>query len=257
MLDLAHRSALAIENAGLYQEARLAIEVRDEFLAVAGHELKTPLAALLLQLDGLTRMAGRDESDLRMMSRLEKAAQAGRRLNALITEMLDVTRITSGRLRLEPEPLNLDEVVREVVGGFRDQAARSQTAITLRLEPGVAGQWDRMRIEQLVANLVSNALKYGAGKPVLVQLTTAAGQAVLRVTDHGLGIERDQQRRIFERFERAVATREYGGFGLGLWIARQVAEASDGRIDVQSEPGQGATFTVTLPLATHEAYAPH
>ena len=226
------------------REAQMAIQLRDEFLSIAGHELRTPLSALLMQVQSLARSSQVTEE--RVRQRLHKAASAGMRLENLIGQMLDVSRITAGRLKLEPEQTSLDGVVREVMERFAELAAESRCEVTLRLEP-VSGLWDRLRLEQVVNNLVSNALKYGRGHPVEIETRAEGADAILRVVDHGIGIAPDDQRRIFERFERARGTREYGGFGLGLWIARSIVEASGGRIEVESEAGKGARFTVTLP----------
>ena len=150
--------------------------------------------------------------------------------------------------------MHLDAVVREVMDRFADLAAESQCPIVLRLDP-VEGIWDRVRLEQVITNLVGNAIKYGKGKPVEVEAVQDGSSAVLRVVDHGIGIAAEDQKRIFERFERARGTREYGGFGLGLWISRSIVEAIGGRISVRSTPGEGSTFTVTVPLEAKEADA--
>ncbi len=238
------------------EELREALRAREEFLAIASHELKTPLAALLMQVQGLERSTRVGELSPKLRERLSKASAAGERLERLIDEMLDLSRISAGRLKLQPERVNLDEAVREVVDRFAEPAARVNVSITLHLQPGVAGLWDKARLEQVVNNLLSNAIKYGKGKPVEIKVHTEEDHAILEVRDHGIGIARDQQRKIFERFERAHATREYGGLGLGLWIAWQIVEASGGRIEVQSTPGQGAVFTVRLPLRPQEG-VPH
>jgi signal transduction histidine kinase len=248
-LDLAHRAALAVENARLYGELRRAVQSRDDFLAVAGHELKTPLAALLLHLDGMLRQARRDGAAGRLLERLEKAAASGARLDKLINQVLDVSRITAGRLELEPEELELDRVVGDIAERLGEASART---IAVRAQR-VMGVWDRGRMEQVVTNLLANAIKYGQGRPIDVELAAERGDAVLRVRDRGIGIDPAQQQRVFERFERAVDKREFGGLGLGLWIARQIVEASGGSIAVESAPGQGSTFTVRLPLATRSA----
>jgi len=134
-----------------------------------------------------------------------------------------------------------------VMDRFADLAAESQCAIVLRLE-SVEGVWDRVRLEQVITNLIGNALKYGKGKPVELETARDGSSAILRVIDNGIGIEAEDQKKIFERFERARGTREYGGFGLGLWISRSIVEAMGGQISVQSTPRKGSTFTVTLPL---------
>ncbi len=246
--DLADRAGLALENARLYRELMGAVQVRDDFLAIAGHELKTPLAALLLQLQSLQRAVLKGPPS-NLAGRLDKATASGVRLERLIGELLDVSRIAAGRLILEPEPFNLTALVQEVATRF----AEGSSPIAVRGEISLPGFWDRLRLDQVVNNLLGNAVKYGLGKSVEVELSVEQGDAVLRVIDHGIGIDEEHQRKIFERFERAVATREYGGFGLGLWIARQIIEASGGEIEVQSKPEQGSTFTVRLPLRSPEA----
>ena len=239
----AQRRALAERDAAL-AEAKAAVRFRDEFLSIASHELKTPLAALLLHLQGADRLAARQEPLELIRERLQKSIGAGQRLDRLITALLDVSRIAAGRLLLEPEPTDLCALVREVC------ARHDHRTPTLHVsaEGSIVGSWDPLRLDQVVTNLIDNAIKYGAGKPVAALVGREGDLAVLRVIDQGIGIPQDQQRRIFERFERTEAAREYTGFGLGLWIARQVVEASGGSISVESREGDGATFVVTLPL---------
>jgi PAS domain S-box-containing protein len=239
----------AVERMREEREAGLeeSIKARDDFLAVAGHELKTPLAALLMQLESLQR-SSRTQLPARVGDRLDKAVGAGSRMRRLIDQLLDVSRLTAGGLRLEPERVDLSDVVSEIVARTTGAIARRIGPVVVRSEPHVIGRWDRERVEQAIENLVENALKYGQGKPVEIDLGTEGGEVVLTVTDHGVGIDEDNQKRIFERFERAVSTRDFGGVGLGLWITRRVVEASGGRIDVQSVPGEGAAFTVRLPI---------
>ncbi len=244
--DLVDRAGLAMDNARLYRDLEASVQVRDDFLATAGHELKTPLAAMLMQIQSLQRAAGTDPAKL--ADRLAKAGNNGLRLERLINQLLDVSRITAGRLRLEPEDVELSDVVKEVVTRFVESNTKPDCPISVRCEGRVKGQWDRLRVEQVVNNLVANAVKYGEGKPVEVDLQMQDGVALLRVVDHGIGIDEGHQKRIFERFERAVATREFGGFGLGLWISRQIVEASGGTIEVESAPGKGSRFTVRLPM---------
>jgi signal transduction histidine kinase len=244
---VAQQAALAFDRARLVEAERVAVQARDDFLAVAGHELKSPLAALLLHIQSLQRATRRDPSLSRVAERIDKTAVSGARLEKLISQVLDVSRITTGRLRLEPESFDLADVVKQVTTNFAEGAAKSDTQLTVRVTP-IDGCWDRAQIERLLTNLLSNALKYGRGKPVEVALERQDGHAMLSVTDHGIGIALDKQQKIFDRFERAVASREFGGFGLGLWITRQIVEASGGTIRVESEPGLGAKFTVCLPV---------
>ncbi len=229
------------------REAQVAVQVRDEFISVASHELRTPLAALLMHIESLRRTAQPDDSAPRLRARLEKAAQAGQRLETLMNQMLDVSRISAGHLDLDPEPFHLEELVRDIAERFAEEVE-----IDLRVQPDVSGVWDRGRIDQVLTNLVSNAVKYGHGKPIEIELSAGEREAAIRVTDRGIGIEPDKLSRIFEPFERAVRAREFGGFGLGLYIARQIVEASGGRIEVESRPGQGSTFTVRLPRVAVE-----
>ena len=160
--------------------------------------------------------------------------------------LLDVSRLTSGRLDLELEHVDFASVVHTVVELFREELDGRQ--VTVRATKAI-GHWDRLRLEQIVMNLLSNAIKYGNGKPIEIELDVDGDRARLAVTDHGIGIDVDSQKRLFGRFERAVSGLQYGGFGLGLWIARQIVDSMGGEISVDSRPGEGSTFSVTLPLA--------
>jgi PAS domain S-box-containing protein len=252
--DLVGRASLAMDNARLYRNLKASIEVRDDFLAIAGHELKTPLAALLMQIQGLQR-AARNDTGVLIAERLQRAGSSGLRLERLINQLLDVSKIRAGKLRLEPEPFNLSELVKEVVKRFSDVSIKPISRISVRCEEVVSGRWDRLRIDQVISNLVGNAVKYGQNKPVEVDLRMENEYAVLGIADHGIGIDEVHQKKIFQRFERAVATRDFGGFGLGLWITQQIVEESGGSIEVHSTPGLGSMFTVRLPMNTEEAPA--
>ncbi len=224
----------------------LAVSVRDDFLSIAGHELRTPLAAMLMHIQSLERTARKEAGAPRVLERLEKAAAAGMRLDALVSQLLDVSRIQAGRMGLEPRRTDLVALVTQSVQRHRDGTATQN--ITIQAPAELVGVWDPERLHQVFANLLSNALKYGRGSPIEVGIEAQAGHAVVRVTDHGIGIPPEAQQRIFQRFERAALSADYGGIGLGLWIARQIVDASGGRIEVTSERGLGSTFTVTLPL---------
>ncbi len=251
--DLAHRAALAIDNARLFAQAQDAIRVRDEFLSIASHELRTPLTPLQLQLQRLlgVRQAGLIETlpPDRVRAILARCERQVTRLASLIDDLLDVSRITSGRLKLDVEyPVDLTELVREITSRFQEEAHRASCAIVVRApEEPVEGAWDRLRLEQVMTNLVSNALKYGAGTPIEVIVEDAGDAATLIVRDEGIGIAQEKIAKIFDRFERGVSARAYGGLGLGLYIARQIVDAHKGSIHVVSEPGHGAAFTVELP----------
>ncbi|MCO5167967.1 MAG: ATP-binding protein [Planctomycetes bacterium] len=256
--EVARRAGLALDNARLYREAQEAIRARDEFLQVASHELKTPLTPLLLQLDSLA-LALRKANGLgeRLSSKVDVATRQTVRLNRLVDSLLDVSRITGGRLELLPEEVDLAAVVRDVVQRFQPEARRVGCDLVVRAPAPVVGWWDRLRLEQVACNLLSNALKYGAGGPVEVEVVeAAAGVARLAVADRGIGIDEEGQRRIFSRFERAASVRHYGGLGLGLFITRRIVEEHGGTITVRSRPGEGATFTVELPVRALEGACP-
>ena len=252
--ELASRAAPAIESALLYRRAQDAVGLRDEFLSVASHELRTPMTALRLALQALLRQGDQhpDPTHDATLRLVRAAARYEGRLSKLVDTLLDVTRIESGNLALELEPVDLSAVAQEVVALFHGEAARSHTPITLVAPEPVIGNWDRSRLEQVVTNLLSNAIKYGAGRPVQVEVSQAGKAARLVVRDQGIGVPLERQEQIFGRFERAVSSRNYGGLGLGLYILRGITDAFGGQVRVQSAPGAGATFTVELPCAGPE-----
>jgi signal transduction histidine kinase len=244
--ELAHRAALALENARLYREAEDAVRIRDEFLSIASHELRTPLNPLGLALDSLLRAT----TDARATEQLTLARRQVTRLTTLVNQLLDVSRLTAGRLVLEREELDLAEVVRDAAHRFEGEASKAGSTLEVAPNGEIRGAWDRLRIDQIVSNLVSNAIKYGRGKPIRVSVGTKGDRAEVRVADEGIGIARAEQARIFERFERAVSARNYGGLGLGLWIVSLLVEAMGGAIRVESEVDKGSVFVVELPIVT-------
>jgi PAS domain S-box-containing protein len=248
--DLAHRAAQAIENARLYGDAQAAVAARDEFLSIASHELRTPLTALRLALENMRRVSTREALERlppeHVARVLGAAERQGQRLEKLVAALLDVSRIHMGRLDLQLEEVELGSIVGEAVAQLEDEAAQTGSAISARGTP-VRGYWDRLRMFQVVTNLLSNAVKYGAGKPVEVSFGPTASGARLVVRDEGIGIDPASQRQIFERFERAVSSRNYGGLGLGLYIVKRIVEAHGGTVRVESTPGAGAAFVVELP----------
>jgi signal transduction histidine kinase len=247
--QLAEREALALaEERAARSRAQQAIRIRDEFLAVASHELKTPLTAFLLVLDGVQRKLGAlPSAPPEMWKKVEILSRQARRLEKLVADLLDVARIQSGRLHVSLEEVDLAAVVRDVVERQEQEAARARCLVDVAAGVPVVGVWDRSRVDQVVSNLLSNALKYGAGKPVSISVAAEAGTARLAVADQGIGIASEDHARVFQRFERAVE-QGFGGMGLGLWIAREIVTRLGGTIRVESELGRGARFTVELPL---------
>jgi len=231
-------------------DASIALRARDEFLSLASHELRTPLTALRLHLQTLARSARRkpEETVATLPTRAAKLEQHVDRMSALIDTLLDVARIASGHLHLDIAPVELGPVVARVVERRRTHLS-DPGRLRLAVEGVVLGRCDPVRLEQVVASLVDNALKYGGDEPVEVAVAREEDRAVLIVRDRGIGIAAEDQDRIFERFERAAPVSQYGGFGFGLWAAREIAKAHGGTIRVHSHHGRGSTFVVELPLA--------
>ena len=245
--DLAQRAALAIDNQRLYQSSKDAVAQRDEFLSVASHELRTPVTSLQLAVQSALSI-GSDAPPGFLQHALESAERQTRRLGRLVDALLDVTRVQAGRLELERGPTDLGAIVREVMALLAADARRAGCDVRLDVEGNVVGNWDRARIDQVVTNLLSNAIKYGAGAPVTITLTRDDTTARMVVRDEGIGVATSERGRIFERFERAVSAKHYGGLGLGLYIVRRLVAAHGGSVTVESQPGSGARFTVELPL---------
>jgi signal transduction histidine kinase len=246
--DVARRTAMAVEHARLFRETRLAVRAREEFLHVASHELRGPLGTLRLavQLLGRDARGGHPEQTESRIRIVERQAE---RLVRLADALLDVSRITAGRLELHREETDLAAIAREVAARHAEEAADARCALSVDAPVPVRGVLDVARLEQVATNLLTNALKYGRGTPVEVRVREERGRGVLEVSDRGIGVAPEDQARVFERFERAVSSRHYAGLGLGLWIVRRILEAHGGAIRLRSAPGQGATFTVELPLS--------
>lgn len=226
-------------------QAKEAIRLRDEFLSIASHELRTPLTALELQLQTLNRrLAGAEETSRRKVT---QAMHAARRLANLIDELLNVSRISTGRLSLNLQKFDLAQSARDVLEQFADTASVAGCSVSLRTEGPVIGTWDKMRMEQVLTNLLANAVKYGARAPVEIAVWSEESAAVMEVTDDGPGIPKEDLSRIFERFERAHSLR-HGGLGLGLYVARQIAAAHGGTVSARNAEGHGACLTVRVPL---------
>jgi PAS domain S-box-containing protein len=237
------------EQLRLYREAQEAVRTRDEFLSVAAHELRTPLTALRLRLQGVTHALRADGpfSPERLAQVVEAADRQVGRLASLADTLLDVSQLQNQGPRLELEEVDLAMVIREAVDRAAQEAALVGCELVLSELPSTPGCWDRVRIAQVVRHLLANAMKFGPGKPVEVELEVRLDSAVLQVKDHGIGIEPERVEGLFQRFERAVPARNYGGLGLGLYRVRRIVEAHGGEVTVDSVPGQGSTFRVYLP----------
>jgi signal transduction histidine kinase len=227
-------------------ETLAAVRARDEFLSIASHELRTPLTALSLQAQLAERqmMEGGAVSD-----RLKAINRHTDRLEVLVNRLLDLSRVTAHRFEIDRAEVDLSTIAREVVARLQPgaQQVRSKLTLVVETDRSMIGEWDALRLEQLLVNLVSNAAKFGAGKPIQLNLTEAGDTVHLTVMDHGIGISAEHQKRIFLPFERACSSRNYGGLGLGLWISAEIVKAHHGTIAVVSQENQGALFTVVLP----------
>ena len=250
--DVTELKRAEAELARLYQEAQEAIRVRDEFLSIASHELRTPLTSLQLQIQGIQRKLGRTSdtgvSTPWITERITSAFDLVAGLSRLIGNLLDISRITSKRIVLEDEGFDLSAMVTEVVHRHAEQFADAGCTVRIHAADPLPGRWDRMRLDQVLTNLLTNASKYGRGAPVDIAVGGDGPSVWITVRDQGIGIDPKDRERIFLRFERAVSSNHYGGFGLGLWIVREIVGLMGGDITVESAPGQGAEFRVTLPL---------
>ncbi len=257
--ELGRRAAIAVDNARLFAQAQEAIRAREDFLAIASHELRTPVTSLRLQVQIVERALGEELARARAATDPAVGADGlervlgltgvlgddSRRLVRLVAGLLDVTRIASGRLDLQPDDLDFRDIVRSGIDSMRPELSARHVALTFRAPLPIPGRWDRLRLEQVVANLLSNAIKYGEGKPILVQASGEGDRVILTVEDQGQGVAPDFVGRMFDRFERGSTGTQ--GLGLGLYITRQIVESHGGTVEVENRPGAGATFIVRLP----------
>ncbi len=251
--DLARRVGMAIDNANLYKEAQAAIRVRDEFLSIASHELKTPITPLKIQTQALMRMLRSDAIKNVNPDRLERILETSDRqlgrLSKLTDELLDVSRISAGKLVLDVAEFDLTELLTDVVERFSDALANAGCKVIFKPQGPSRVRGDRFRIEQVIVNLLTNAMKYGSGKPLEITLHQNGDSVSFSVSDHGIGIGPEDLERIFGRFERAVKGTNISGLGLGLYIVKQIVDAHGGKVQVQSALNEGSTFEVQLPAA--------
>ncbi|MDB4987654.1 MAG: histidine kinase [Myxococcaceae bacterium] len=223
---------------------------RDAFIIAAAHELRNPISPLMLHVQRLAGIARKAQDGTVPASWLTDQLDVltGRltRFLSALNRILDLSSIQSGRIHLVVEQVDLAEVTRDVASGFERELSASGSELTLESDVVTTGLWDRMRLEQVVSNLISNAIRYGNSQPIRVTVRNLGATAELLVADRGLGVAEADQERIFERFERAH--RQYrSGFGVGLWMVRQLCEAMNGSVTIESRAGEGSTFRVTLP----------
>ncbi|HEX5280970.1 MAG TPA: HAMP domain-containing sensor histidine kinase [Micropepsaceae bacterium] len=237
--DLRRRNAELVE----------AVNARDSFLAIAVHELRNPMTPIVGQVEMLLQAARSAEgiTSQRLIQGLEKLAMAVRHFQNRAGTLLDVSRLNAGMLRLDVEDMDLSALVREIIESYAAAAQYAKSPIEASIADGIHGAFDALAIRQIIDNVLGNAIRYSIGKPIEVSLTSDGTAARVRVQDHGVGISREDQARIFERFERVVGA-SAGGFGIGLWVVRQLVEVMGGTITVSSTPGKGSTFMIMLPL---------
>ncbi|NVB83398.1 MAG: PAS domain-containing sensor histidine kinase [Kofleriaceae bacterium] len=243
--DITERKRHEREREALIETTQRALALRDEFLVVASHELRSPITNVSLQLQQLERMLERAEL-FELLPQMQAARGEVTRLATLINTLLDAQNVKGGHIALARSEVDLADLVRDVAERLRPRAELAGSPIVIDVR-SQRGQWDRLRLDQVFTNLLVNALKYGRGRPIQILGDRAEGFARIDVRDQGIGVSHLDADRIFEKFERAVPA-AYGGFGLGLYITRQLVEAHGGSITLCSTPGQGSTFSVALPL---------
>lgn len=221
----------------------------DALMSMLSHELRSPLQSLMLNVDVcMQRLRGHSEPDGEWFAeKLKRQRRLAGRLKLLIDTFLDIGQLASGPLRLEVDTLDLGELVRDVVHRATDDLAWARCECRLEITPGVTGRWDRVQVDLVISNLLTNAIKYGGGSPITVTVEGTNDAGIFTVRDGGPGIARGDQARIFEKFTRLPGPSTVGGFGLGLWIVQRIVEAAGGSIQLDSDTGRGAAFTVSLP----------
>ena len=241
---LASRAALAIENGRLYREAQEALQARDEFLAVAAHEIRGPITSVHMAVQGLQRGKLPAAAGPKVLEIIERE---DRRLARFVDELLDLGRIQSGQIYFTFEEVDLAELVRAAVTDLKSELTKSGSSLSINTKGHPIGEWDKFRLQQVATNLISNAIKFGEGKPITVHVSEEGGVTTLSVKDLGIGVAPEMREQIFKPFERGVSSRHYAGLGLGLFIVRTIVEGLGGTIQVQSRPRMGSTFIVELP----------
>jgi PAS domain S-box-containing protein len=252
-IDLTEQKS--IEHKLRLTEANLrhALSVRDDFVAIASHELKTPLTALKLHNQlfqrGVERNDGKIYTPEKVQNLLGKNASHIDRLTRLVDDMLDISRIRTGKLSVRKEPCEISSMLLDVINRTKIQFEESGSGHPqILVLDKVEGEWDQLRIEQVMTNIITNAIRYGQGREISISLQDLGESVRFSVTDQGLGIAKSDHQKIFMRYERGLIAREIAGLGIGLFITQQIVLAHQGRIWVESEVSKGATFFVDLPI---------
>lgn len=258
--DITERNALEAERIKLYihnekearNAAKMAIAARDEFLLAAAHELRTPLTSLMLQAHMIKKyfdhISQKIPAEEKAMSNLLALQIQFKNLDVLINKVLEASRASVEKLKLDLSEVDLSALVREISHSLQEETNKAEYLIEIHADQPVIGLWDRARIEVVITNLFTNAIKFGNRKPIIIKVESDKEKAILTVEDHGIGIAEEDQAKLFLKFERFASLDYYPGMGLGLYITRQITEAHGGTINVKSELGHGSTFTVELPL---------
>jgi PAS domain S-box-containing protein len=253
MTDITERKKEERERVQLLDQTRQALHIRDEFISIASHELRTPLTPLRLQIQIIKRLLKNpvysnltESSKLQMM--IQIADDQMDRLNRLVEDLLDISRIRSGKFIVRLKHVSLSELINKIIQEFRSEFDKAGYKYEARIAPHIFGQVDEIRIEQVITNLISNAIKFGRKRPIFIELSLNGSTARFSIRDQGIGIPEKDQMRIFERFERAASAMNFGGMGLGLYISQQIIQAHHGTIALKSEPNVGSIFTVEIPL---------
>lgn len=231
-----------------------AVAARDDFIAVAAHELRNPMTPMMGQIELLLSAVRAGKCPLEQVEqRLGRIQHTVRRYVRRAEVLLNVSRLTSGNFHPDLERFNLAMLLRDLTNEFADAAQRTGVPIKVDVPESLPGNWDRVAIEQVIDNLISNALKYGARTPIELSAVMSGDLVRIKIRDHGPGIPEGDRARVFGRFERVVGHSEpTGGFGVGLWVVGQLVTAMDGTITVEDAPGGGALFTVALPAHMKE-----
>ncbi|VVN94331.1 hybrid sensor histidine kinase/response regulator [Pseudomonas fluorescens] len=233
-------------------ELEQAVRMRDDFMSIVAHEVRTPLNGLILETQLRKMHLARDNAAAftleKMHAMVDRDERQIKSLIRLIEDMLDVSRIRTGKLSIRPTRFDLSALVEDLLQNFAPQIEAAESSVTLQAGHPVVGHWDEFRIEQVISNLLTNALRYGAKSPITVKVYSESGQALVEVQDLGIGIGEENQKRIFQQFERVSAKHAVAGLGLGLFISEQIVTAHGGSITVESRIGEGALFRVCLPL---------